>query len=254
MKRTSSKPAGRKRGNVTSIDFTGVESGGATVPDGRYAAKLLEVDQLEGKESGEPYLEVTWEITSHKCQGRKIKFDNYSLQPQALWRLKGMLEALGVNVVDGAMDIDWDDLIKDEEECILEIVGKEGNDGDRKYARVVGIAPLSDGGTVDDEADDPPARGKERPRAVDRSRRDEGDGEDGNDRRSSRRPRDDDNDDNKPRGANKRLKKGAEVKFRDEKGKLKRGEITDINKDTITVETDDQEVYELETDEVTVVG
>jgi hypothetical protein len=146
------KPVRRKKGNVDTLDFTGVKSGGATIPDGRYKAKIISAELKEGKESGEPYRDVTWEITSDKCNGREVKFDNFSLQPQALWKVKGLLEAMEVEVPEGEHDVDWDEFISDETECILELVG-EKRDG-RTFARPVGYAPLSDGGTVDDEEED----------------------------------------------------------------------------------------------------
>jgi len=151
----------RRKGNVISIDFTGVKSGGLAIPDGRYAAKIIAVEQKEGKESGEPYLDLTWEITSKKCNSREVRFDNYSQQPQALWRLKGLLEALEIEVPDGEQDIDFDEIISDETECIIELTGEKNNEG-KTYARVTGHAPLSDGGTVDDgeEDDEKPARKK----------------------------------------------------------------------------------------------
>src|ERR1700761_3709579 len=145
------KKSRKAKGNVVSVDFTGVKAGGATVPDGRYKAKITAVEQKEGKESGEPYIQATWEITSNKCNGREVLYDNYSLQPSALWKLKGMLEAMGVEVPDGEQDVDFDELISDETECIIEIVGEKSPDGDRTYARVTGCAPLEDGNTVDDE-------------------------------------------------------------------------------------------------------
>lgn len=277
----------RSRGNTVSVDFTDVESGGGSVPDGRYVAKLLEVEQKEGQESGEPYMECTWEITSHTCQGRKIRYDNYSLQPQALWRLKAMLEALGEEVPNGSMDVDFDQIIKDGEECILEVVGKEGNSGDgRKFARVVGHFPLSDGNTVDDEPNSKSrgrgdrderagSRGRDRDddrRDNDRGRRDERDSRDDDRRSRGRDDRDDDrgsrrgggrdrddrqedrDDDRRAeRGRGGKLKRGAEVEFNDEKNKKRTGTVEDIDRDEVTVKTDDGDEYLLGTDEVTVI-
>jgi hypothetical protein len=244
----------RAKGNVVSVDFTGVKSGGATVPDGRYAAKIVAVEQKEGKESGEPYLDVTWEITSKKCNGREVRFDNYSQQPQALWRLKGLLEALEIEVPDGEMDIDFDEIIADETECIIEVTGQDSPDGDRKYARVTGHAPLSDGGTVDDDED--AGEGNDRKR-----------GKDGDDDAPPRRTGkagkkddddngDDDDDDDTPpaRASNKKVKEGAKVKFKDEKNKPTKGTIESIDGDTATVVTDDEDTYEIDIEELTVIS
>ena len=84
----------KRRGGI-SVDFTGVESGGGrAVPDGDY---LLEVVGVEEKESGDgnPYLAWKWKIAEGPLKGATI-YDNTSLQPQALWRLKTLLECMGV--------------------------------------------------------------------------------------------------------------------------------------------------------------
>jgi Protein of unknown function (DUF669) len=248
----------RAKGNVVSVDFTGVKSGGATIPDGRYAAKIIAAEQKEGKESGEPYMELTWEVTSKKCNGREVRFDNYSLQPQALWRLKGLLEALEVEVPDGEMDIDFDEIIADETECIIEVTGQDSPDGERKYARVTGHAPLSDGGTVDDEEEDEdkPARGK-------KPAKDEEEDDEPPKRRAGKKPakvdededREEEEDDDAPpaRSGSKKVKKGAKVKFKDEKNKPTKGTIESIDGDMATVVTDDEDTYEIDIEELTVI-
>lgn len=243
----------KNKGNVISVDFTGVKSGGATIPDGRYAAKITTVEQKEGKESGEPYIELTWEITSKKCNGREVKFDNYSLQPQALWRLKGMLEAMEVDVPDGEQDVDFDELISDETECIIEVTGQKSPDGDRTYARVTGHAPLADGGTVDDdEGEDGP---KDRDTSGRKDRRGSGSkDEDEEDPPKRGGKKDEEEEEEEPPKSSKKIKKGAKVKFKDEKNKLTKGTIESIDGETATVVTDDDDTYEIDLEELTVVG
>ena len=243
----------KAKGNVISLDFAGVKSGGATIPDGRYAAKITAVEQKEGKESGEPYLELTWEVTSKKCNGREVRFDNYSQQPQALWRLKGLLEALEIEVPDGDMEIDFDELISDEAECIIEVTGQTSPDGDKKYARVTGHAPLSDGGTVDDdeegeEEDDKPARGKKP------AKDEEEEAKPTRRKAAKEEEQEEEEEDEPPRAASKKVKKGAKVKFKDEKNKLTKGTIESIDGDTATVVTDDEDTYEIDIEELTIIG
>ena len=237
------KKRNKPKGNVVSVDFTGVKSGGATIPDGRYAAKIIAVEMKEGKESGEPYVELTWEITSEKCNGREAKFDNYSLQPQALWRLKSLLEAMEFEA-DGETDIDFDEIISDGTECIIEITGQKSDSGDRTYARVTGHAPLADGGTVDDEEDDPPKARGNKPKKEEE--------EDDPPKRRGRKEAEEEEDD-PPKGA-KKLKKGAKVKFKDDKNKLTKGTVESIDGDTATVVTDDDDTYEIDCEELTVIG
>jgi hypothetical protein len=231
----------KPKGNVITVDFTGVKSGG-TLPDGRYAAKITAVEQKEGKESGEPYLELTWEITSEKCNGREVKFDNYSLQPQALWRLKSLLEAMDIEVLEDEQDIDLDELVSNETQCIIELTGQKSNDGDRTYARVTGHAPLEDGGTVDDDEED----------KTNKSAKDK----DESTKRRGKKDKDEDEDEDEddPPTSPKKIKKGAKVKFRDEKNKLFKGTIESIDKDLATVVTTDDDTYEIDVEELTVIG
>jgi Protein of unknown function (DUF669) len=258
----ATKKTARRKGNTISVDFTGVKSGGATIPDGRYTGKVIAVEQKEGKESGEPYLELTWEVTSKKCNGREVRFDNYSLQPQALWRLKGLLEAMEIEVPDGEQDIDFDEIISDETECIIEVTGEKNSEG-KTFARVTGHAPLSDGNTVDDDGDEgeeekpaqrkPPKDEDDEDEKPARRRKADDDDDDEDDEPPKRRgsKKDDDDDDEKP--SSKKVKKGAKVKFKDEKNKLTKGVIESIDGDTAVVTCDSGD-YEIDIDELTVIG
>lgn len=80
---------------AVNVDFTGVEGGRRNCQDGEY---ILEVIEIEEKKSGEgnPYLAWKWKIAEGEHKGVTV-YDNTSLQPQALWRLKGLLECLGVD-------------------------------------------------------------------------------------------------------------------------------------------------------------
>jgi hypothetical protein len=255
------KPARRKKGNVTTLDFAGVKSGG-TIPDGRYKAKIIEVSQEEGQDSGEPYMSLTWEITSEKRNGREVRFDNYSLQPQALWRVKSLLEAMEVEVPDGEHEVDWDEMVSDEAECIIELTGEKNSEG-KTYARVTGHYPLEDGNTVDDEEDEKPARRKKPAKDEDddddeppkrRGKPSKDDDDDEPPKRRGRKDEDDDDDADDRPARNKKIKKGAEVKFKNEKNKFVTGTIEKIDGDQATVVTDQDDAYEIDVEELTVVG
>jgi hypothetical protein len=93
----------RKRTDVT-VDFGGVEGGGGRkIPDGEY---LMEVFSIEEKESqdGNPYLAWKWKVCDGEYKGATI-YDNTSLKATALWRLKTLLECLGVDVPNGKMGL-----------------------------------------------------------------------------------------------------------------------------------------------------
>lgn len=92
----------RQRGGEDDlvVDFTGVESGGGrSLPDGDYDFVVDEVTEEIGESSDEPYLKWVLKVASGSHRGVKV-WENTSLQPQALWKLRGLLEAMG-HQVDG---------------------------------------------------------------------------------------------------------------------------------------------------------
>jgi hypothetical protein len=106
---TAKRVAGKKKG--LSIDFTGVESGGGgrLLPEGEtFVFEVAEVEQKTSDNSGADYLSFTLKVAEGDYQGAKV-WDNMSLQPQALWKLRGFLEAAGF-VIDGVVDLDLNEL------------------------------------------------------------------------------------------------------------------------------------------------
>ena len=101
--------AGPKKRTDCTVDFSGVESGGRAVPDGEY---LLEVVSIEEKESseGNAYLAWKWKVSDGAYKGASI-YDNTSLKSTALWRLKTLLECLGVEVAGGKMALNFKEYI-----------------------------------------------------------------------------------------------------------------------------------------------
>src|SRR5271170_3613659 len=103
------KKSGKKKSGV-SIDFSGVESGGGrAIPDGNYTVEVTEVTEEESSE-GNPYLKWIYKVATGSHKGARI-YDNTSLQPQALWRLKTLLECFGEEVPDSSMDLDLEGLV-----------------------------------------------------------------------------------------------------------------------------------------------
>jgi len=94
LKKKTATASKKAKGRKISIDMTGVEAGGVLVPEGDYAVKASEVEKETSDNSGADYLRRELEITKGKYKGKKL-FTNTSLQPKALWNLKGLLEAAG---------------------------------------------------------------------------------------------------------------------------------------------------------------
>lgn len=102
------KPRNAKRG--INVDFTGVEAGGIVVPEGDYLVEVEDVEQKTSETSGNDYLALTLKVADGDHKGKKL-FHNCSLQPQALFNLRGVLEALGFEVPNGPMEFDPADMI-----------------------------------------------------------------------------------------------------------------------------------------------
>lgn len=79
-----------------NIDFSGVESGGRSVPEGTYLVEVVSVEEKESSE-GNAYLAWKWKVAEGEYKGTTL-YDNTSLKPTALWRLKGLLVAMGYQV------------------------------------------------------------------------------------------------------------------------------------------------------------
>lgn len=155
-KSTKSKGKSRKKkGNVVSVDFTGVE-GRVLVPEGDYRAKVDEVSKEVSQNDNEylSWLFRTIDEDDKKLDDKPLYY-NTSLQPQALWNLRNLLETLGVDIPDGVMALDLTELPGLELVLTVEHETFEG----KKRARVVDFMPLEDeedeeGEVEDDEAED----------------------------------------------------------------------------------------------------
>lgn len=122
-----------RRGNVITVDFTDVESGGAMpTPDGPYTAVMTHAEQSVSQ-AGNDMIEVRW-----KTHMGSTVFDNFTLVPQALWVLRTMLECAGYEIPDAEYDLDVDELIGIE--VGLDIVNEEYENKDRP--KVAGYMPM----------------------------------------------------------------------------------------------------------------
>lgn len=89
-----------------NINLNDVESGFETYPEGSYLVELQDTSKItKSKTSGAP--KITWisKIMEGEFEGKLLSWDT-SLQVQALWNLKGMLEQIGVEWDDDGFDLD----------------------------------------------------------------------------------------------------------------------------------------------------
>lgn len=227
-----------RKSRSISVDFEGVESGGFNLADGTYVAEIASAEEKESSE-GNPMVLVKW-----KVKGKNVTlFDNLSLLPQALWRLKTMLEAIGVEVPDSAMDVDLDDL--EGQSCKLEVTNETYEGKERP--KVTNYLSLEDKGGEEEEGEEE----EEEEEAEEEEEEEEEDSKPA--RKPGKKPgkktpaKDEEEDEEEEEEEDEeRLKAGAKVKFKDEKGKLIKGKITSIEDETATVKDTDGDEWELD--------
>ena len=143
------KSSRKGRGSASvNVDLSGVETSRKTIPEGVYT---LVVDSATQKSSqgGNPMIVFEFSVAEGKYQGSKL-YENCSLQPQALFKLKSVLIALGLDIPNKAFDLDLKDLIG--MTCEAD-VGHEVYEG-KKKARILEYIDPSDSDSSEDDSED----------------------------------------------------------------------------------------------------
>ncbi|MDE2101521.1 MAG: DUF669 domain-containing protein [Patescibacteria group bacterium] len=149
---------GSDSGKVVTVDLSNTETRKRVKP-GDYKVAVESVESGVAKSSGKPKMSWTFKIVDGPSKGSKL-FYNTSLQPQTLWNLRSVLEALGFTIPDTPLKLNLDKL-KGLEAMVT--VDEEEFNG-KKRARIVDIYSLTDeesseeseedGDSDDDEDDD----------------------------------------------------------------------------------------------------
>lgn len=139
-----------RRANKSSkikVDFRGVEVR-KLVPEGDFRIRPIEITQEMGP-SRKAYLKWEFLVVSGAMKNAHLYY-NTSLQKQALWNLRGVLEALGQEVSDESVEeLDLKGIIDSEPECGC-TVEHESYEG-RKKAQIVDIF---DAANLEEEGED----------------------------------------------------------------------------------------------------
>lgn len=284
MASAKSKKKSKKKGGSVTINMEGVESGGRSMSDG-WASGRIKSAELGMSSNDNEMFTVIFEATRGKEKANI--FDHLVMTPNALWKVKSLLEAAGVEVPDDEMTISEDDLT--DLEMDIEITNEDYEGQDRP--KITGFAPAGTHTGEEDEEDDDEdeedeedeeeeeeapkskkkAKGKkakaeeeddEEDEDDDDSDDDEDDDSDDEDEEEEDDEEEDDDDEEdeeeeddeppKKKGKKKapKLRAGMKVSFQDDKGKTKKGVITSIDDDVVFVEDAKGVDWELAADEI----
>ena len=132
------------------VDFTGVEAFNKPA-EGKHKAKISKVEETTSQ-GGNDMFKVTFEVVAGPSKGCRV-IENYPLIDTALWKLKSLLQAIGMKA-DGRVQIDLDKM----EGKVLEIVVfyEEYNGQDRaKISETNKFIAEAEDDDVEEEAEEP---------------------------------------------------------------------------------------------------
>lgn len=138
---------GRSSSSV-NVDLSGVEASRKAIPEGTYEVVVNEATQKNSRD-GNPMIAFEFEVAEGAHKGAKL-YENCSLQPQALFKLKSVLLALGMNIPNKAFDLNLRDLVG--LTCEVE-VGHEVYGG-KKRARILQYNDPEEAQEDDSDEDD----------------------------------------------------------------------------------------------------
>lgn len=229
-----------------SVDFSETETN-LTIEEGPYLLEVEDVEVKTSENSGADYLAFTFKVVDGKFKGKKV-WHNCSLQPQALFNLRGLLEALGYEVPQGPMELDPADLIG--EQCGAEVV-HEVYQGKKKARVAEFFSPAELGEEEEEELDEEEAEEAPAPKKGKKQPEPEEDGEDEEDEAPEPKGKKAPAKRSKGKKA-KTIQVGSTVTFEDDDGATLEGTVTFIDGDDVTVDVDDEE-WELELSDLTLV-
>ena len=144
---TKNRRRGRE-GSSVNLDLSGVEVSRRAIPEGTYAVVVNKAELTKSRE-GNNMIKMEFEVTEGPHKGAKL-FENCSLQPQALFKLKSVMLALGMNIPNGSFDLDTNDLVG--LNCEVE-VGHETYEG-KKRARILEYINAEESDEEEEDPDD----------------------------------------------------------------------------------------------------
>lgn len=240
-----SKGKGKKKSTAIKVDLSDVESK-VILEEGDYLVTVAEVEQRPGDE--DDYLSWKFEI-----EGGGVAYENTSLSPKALWKLRTLLESMGYEIPDKAFSLDLEELVG------LTCGASIGVDvfNNKKKNVIIDTFP-EDELDEEDEEEDKPSKSKGKGKSSKKSKKQEEE-DDEDEEEEDDDDEDEEEEEVKPKKKgkgkskskkSKDLKKGDEVTFEDD-GEEYEGTLVKINKKKGSCEVEvDDEVWELELSDV----
>lgn len=217
-----------------TINFSGVESGGRKCPDGDYEAEITSAEVQESS-SGNPMMVVKWKIASGKFKGVTI-YDNVSLVPQALWKMKGLLEAIGVEPQEE--DVEPEDYAKEMVEKTATVtVTNETYEGEQR-PKITGYGEGEESEESDEEEEEEEEEEEPKVRNKKKPAKDEDEDKEEEEEEEDEDEDEEEEEESKPAkgGVKKKIKEGSRVKFEDDDGNVVKGTVTSLDNGEATVE------------------
>jgi len=144
------------KSNEVIIDFSKEEGGGGgnriRVKEGDYHVKILKARHDTSAEKGTPGLVVTFRLVGGKHDGKKFE-EWFYLTPKSLWRVRKLLEAVGMSVPAKKVRIPTEKLRGKELGVTLTDDEYEGRISSR-VSDVMDLDDLSSGGVDDEEEEE----------------------------------------------------------------------------------------------------
>ena len=145
----------------TKVDFTGVES--YNIPEeGKKQVRILKVEETTSQ-GGNDVLKFTFEVIKGDDKGCRV-IESFSLADNALWKLKSLLQALGMKC-DKKVTLDLDKL--EGRELVIEVKHEEYNGTTRAksnaFFKVGSLNEDEDDDSDDSEEDDDEDEEEEKP-------------------------------------------------------------------------------------------
>lgn len=142
--------ARKSRNNKSvNVDLSGVEANRKAIPEGEYTVVVNSAEMTESQ-AGNPMIKFEFEVTGGKSKGAKL-YENCSLQPNALFKLKSLLIGLGFSIPKKAFDLDLNELVG--LTCDVE-VGHEKYEGKTRARILTYIDPEDTGDEEDDDEEE----------------------------------------------------------------------------------------------------